>query len=288
VIRSLVVGTRVALEFVWHTDLKPSNVGISMTESVHPSSNESDVTDAESAHLAESLERAEERLWKRHRLVWWTTLVGPLLVTVAILWGINAFTGAEYTTRLITTALTGVLLFGRFIILAGHDSEVAAVSGSFSSGQLFLIVTYLDLMVGLLLIFHAGFLFRLPWFGSRATSLIDDGRFLIRSQPWIRRTTFVGLVLFVAIPLAAMGSVGGTIFGRMLGVPRVRIYLAIILGSLLGNGVMWYGSDLINRFVDKHHPVVRFGGVVLVLCLIALIEFLYRRTKRSKLHSHPA
>ncbi|MFT5324983.1 MAG: putative membrane protein [Planctomycetaceae bacterium] len=256
-----------------------------MTESVHPSSNESDVSDAD---LAESLERAEERLWRRHRLVWWTTLVGPLLVTVVILSGVNAFTGAEYTTRLITTALTGVLLFGRFIILGGHDSEVAAVTGSFSSGQLFLMVTYLDLMVGILLSFHAGFLFRLPWFGSRATSLVDDGRFLIRSQPWIRRATFVGLVLFVAIPLAAMGSVGGTIFGRMLGVPRIRIFLAILLGSVLGNGVMWYGSDLINRFVDKHHPVVRFGGVLLVLVLIALIEFLYRRTKRSNLNSPPA
>lgn len=257
-----------------------------MSESEH--STESDVSNPESEDLAESLDRAEERLWRRHRLVWWTTLVGPLLVTVVILSGVNAFTGAEYTTRLITTALTGVLLFGRFIILGGHDSEVAALTGSFSSGQLFLMVTYLDLMAGILLIFHAGFLFRLPWFGSRATSLVDDGRFLIRSQPWIRRATFVGLVLFVAIPLAAMGSVGGTIFGRMLGVPRIRIFLAILLGSALGNGVMWYGSDLINRFVDKHHPVVRFGGVLLVLVLIALIEFLYRRTKRSNLDSPPA
>jgi len=222
-----------------------------MSESEHSTSTESDVSNPESEDLAESLDRAEERLWRRHRLVWWATLVGPLLVTVAILLGIYAFTGAEYTTRLLTTALTGVLLFGRFIILGGHDSEVAAVTGSFSSGQLFLMVTYLDLMVGILLIFHAGFLFRLPWFGSRAASLVDDGRFLIRSQPWIRRATFLGLVLFVAIPLAAMGSVGGTIFGRMLGVPRVRIFLAILLGSLLGNGVMRYGSDLINQFVDN-------------------------------------
>ena len=254
-----------------------------MTESVHPISNESAVRDAESTDLAESLEQAEEQLWLRHRLVWWSTLLGPLLVTAAIVSSITAFAGTEYTVRLVTTALTGVLLFGRFIILAGHDSEVAAVTGSFSSEQLFLMVTYLDLIVGILLIFHAGFLFRLPWFGSRATSLIDDGRFLIQTQPWIRRATFLGLVLFVAIPLAAMGSVGGTIFGRMLGVPRLRIFLAIILGSLLGNGVMLYGSELINQFIDKHHPVVRFGGVILVLGLVALIEVLYRRTKRSHL-----
>tara|TARA_R110002072_G_scaffold13481_2_gene56847 strand:+ start:35966 stop:36745 length:780 start_codon:yes stop_codon:yes gene_type:complete len=256
-----------------------------MPDSEHATADESRIPDVESAALAESLDQAEERLWQQHRLIWWATLLGPLLTTVAILSGVYVITGADYTTRLLTTALTGVLLFGRFIILGGHDPEVASVTGRFSSGQLFLMVTYLDLMVGILLIFHAGFLFRLPWFGSRAASLVDDGRFLIRSQPWIRRATFAGLVLFVAIPLAAMGSVGGTIFGRMLGVQRIRIFLAIVLGSLLGNGVMWYGSDLINRFVDKHHPVVRFGGVILILCLIALIEFLYRRTKRSNLLS---
>jgi len=259
-----------------------------MTESESSRLDQFNVADSEPEDLAESLERAEERLWRRHRIVWWLTLVGPFLVTAAILTVVYTFAGGDYTTRLLTTALTGVFLFGRFIILAGHDPEVAAVTGSFSSGQLFMMVTYLDLMVAVLLIFHAGFLFRLPWFGSRATALVEDGRFLIRSQPWIRRATFAGLVLFVAIPLAAMGSVGGTIFGRMLGVPRFRIFLAILFGSLLGNGVMWCGSDLINRFVDKHHPVVRFGGILLVLGLIALIELLYRRTKRAELSSQSA
>lgn len=235
--------------------------------------------------FAASLKQAEDALWRRHRILWWITLVGPVLVTASIVATVYIFAGGEFAGQLVTTALTGMLLFGRFIILAGHDPEVARVTGSFSSGQLFLMVTYLDLIVATVLIFHAGFLFRLPWFGSRATALVDDGRFLIHAQPWIRRATFFGLVLFVAIPLAAMGSVGGTIFGRMLGVSRARIFMAILLGSLLGNSVMWYGSDLINRFVDKHHPVVRFGGVVLILMLIALIELLYRRTRRAELQS---
>lgn len=241
-----------------------------------------------SLDLVSELDDSEQRLWKRHRLIWWLTFVGPVLVTIGILACVYAVTGRETTTTLITTALSGVFLFGRFIILAGHDPEVAATAGGFSSGQLFFMVTYLDLVVAVILIFHAGFLFRLPWFGSRANAMIDDGRFLIRSQPWIRRATFAGLVLFVAIPLAAMGSVGGTIFGRMLGVARGRIIAAIICGSMLGNGVMWLGSDLVNRFVDKHHPVVRFGGVIIILGLIVLIEFLYRRTKRADLDQQVA
>ncbi len=237
--------------------------------------------ETDAAELTASLTQAEEQLWKRHRIVWWATLAGPVLLTVVALSAIYLFAGAAFTQRLLTTALSGLFLFGRFIILAGHDPEVAKVTGSLSSLQLFAMVTYLDLIVAVTLIFHTGFLFRLPWFGSRATAFVNDGRFLIRSHPWIRRTTFLGLVLFVAIPLAAMGSVGGTILGRILGVARLRIFFAILLGSLLGNGMMWLGSDLINRFVDKHHPVVRFGGIILILTLIAVIEFFYRRAKRA-------
>ncbi|MBI1310627.1 hypothetical protein GC176_04900 [bacterium] len=235
----------------------------------------------DAAELTASLDKAEERLWLRHRAIWWATLAGPLLITIALLVTVFVAAGADFTQRLLTTALSGLFLFGRFIILAGHDPEVARVTGGLSSPQLFVMVTYLDVIVAVTLIFHTGFLFHLPWFGSRATAFVADGRFLIRSHPWIRRTTFLGLVLFVAIPLAAMGSVGGTILGRMLGVTRLRIFLAILFGSLLGNSVMWLGSDLINHFVDKHHPVVRFGGIILILTLIGAIEFFYRRAKRT-------
>ena len=261
-----------------------------IVDELSPNPGQSDFsnTDCGGPDLVSELDDSEQRLWKRHRLIWWLTLVGPVFVTIGILAGVYAAAGRETMVTLMTTALAGMFLFGRFIILAGHDPEVAAAAGGFSSGQLSLMVTYLDLIVAVVLIFHAGFIFRLPWFGSRATALIDDGRFLIRSQPWIRRTTFAGLVFFVAIPLAAMGSVGGTIFGRMLGVARGRIIAAIICGSMLGNGVMWFGSDLVNRFVDKHHPVVRFGGVTIILALIVLIEFLYRRTKRASLSQQGA
>ncbi|MDA1014242.1 MAG: small multi-drug export protein [Planctomycetota bacterium] len=226
--------------------------------------------------------KADERLWQRHRVVWSATLFGPLATTGIVIGVVSLNAGAEYTMRLLTAALAGLFLFGRFIILGGLDPEVAEVTGSLTSAQLFAMVTYLDLTVAAVLVFHAGALFRLPWFGSRAKALVNDAEFLIHSQPWVRRATFVGLVLFVAIPLAAMGSVGGTILGRMLGVSRPRIFLAILMGSLLGNGIMWLGSDLVNSVVDKHHPVVRFGGVALIGCLIALIEFTFRRVRRSQ------
>jgi uncharacterized membrane protein len=230
--------------------------------------------------ITTELTQEDRSLYRSNPLLWWGTLIAPFAVSLAVLGLLYVTVGAGYTQRLLSALLAGLFLFGRFIILGGQDPEVAEVAGGMTSGALFLMVTYMDLFVATLLVFHSAFLFRLPWFGSRAAALVEDGRFFLNSQPWIRRATFSGVVLFVAFPLAAMGSVGGTIFGRLLGMTRITTFVAVFCGSLLGNGLMWRASEWINAVVDKQHPIIRYGGVVLILGLIAGIESAYRRAKR--------
>lgn len=232
------------------------------------------------ATVTQEMERDDDSLYRQSPLVWWLTLLAPIAVSLMLLAGLYFGAGPGYTRRLLSSLLAGLFLFGRFIILGGHDREVADVTGGMTSGELFLMVTYMDVFVAVVLVFHSAFLFRLPWFGSRAAALVEDGRFFVTSQPWVRRATFSGVVLFVAFPLAAMGSVGGTIFGRLLGLTRLTTFIAVLIGSLLGNGTMWWASELINKHVDKQHPVVRYGGITLILLLVAGIESAYRRAKR--------
>lgn len=51
----------------------------------------------------------------------------------------------------------------------------------------------------------------------------------------------------MSFPLQATGSVGGSLFGRMLGMSRVATFVAIVIGNVIGNGVMYLGSDLISE-----------------------------------------
>jgi uncharacterized membrane protein len=238
-----------------------------------------------SRQLRDSYSEFETGFRRKHPVLWWSSLLGPLIVSVVVLLVVYVVAGAEYTRRLLTMVAAALWFFGRFVILGGHDPDVAQYAGGMSSGELFCMVLYLDVMVAFLLAFHVGYLFRLPIIGPRVGALVADARFILEAQRWMRRAAFVGVLLFVSFPLQATGSVGGSLFGRMLGMSRVATFFAIVIGSVIGNGVMYLGSDLINAYFDKNHPLVKYGGLVLIVLVIVLLNWWYQRKKRRYLQS---
>lgn len=223
----------------------------------------------------------ERSLRDEHPRLWALTLFGPIVLTAVLLAVIWLLAGPDYTKKLILMALMALWLFGRFIILGGSDPDVAQVAGSISSLELFAMVLYMDLAFATVLAFHLGFLFRVPLIGRRLRALIVDSQFVLSRQPWIRRATFLGLVLFVTFPVSATGSVGGSIFGRLLGLSRLATFAAIAIGSVIGNGVMLLASDFIGAHLDKSHPLVKYGGIALVLVIVLLLESRYRRLRQQ-------
>ena len=99
--------------------------------------------------------------------------------------------------------------------------------------------------------FHMGVVFRIPFVGPKIASMVSDGQFILRKQPWIRRAAFIGLVVFVVFPTSTTGSVGGSIFGRILGMKRWRVVTAILCGSLLGNGLMLVFSEQLSKAFQR-------------------------------------
>ncbi len=215
-------------------------------------------------------------------------MLGPFLMTAAVLCAVWFVAGPDYVRRLLVMAVATLSIFGRFIILAGNDPDIAQLNESMNSTELFFMVFYLDVAVAMVLAFHLGFLFRLPVLGWRLKELIVDGRFILSRQPWIGRVTFLGLVSFVAFPLAATGSVGGSIFGRLLGLSRWATFCGIVIGSLIGNGSMLWASDFIGEHFDKNHPAIKYGGIAIVLGVILFLESRYRRMRNEYARKRPA
>lgn len=233
------------------------------------------------SNLPDPFEGFERSFLDDHPKLWTFTLLTPFVSTALVLAIIWLTAGPAYTNKLIVMALMTLWLLGRFIILGGSDPDVAEVAGSMSSLELFLMVFYLDVAVAMLLAFHLGFLFKLPFIGHKLQALVVDGRFILSRQRWIRRATFLGLVVFVTFPLAATGSVGGSIFGRLLGLSRLATFLGILIGSLIGNGVMLAASEFVGDQLNKNHPLVKFGGLALVLALVLFLESRYRRMRQQ-------
>ncbi len=248
---------------------------------------------ADTANADSAADLIEKPLRDTHPLIWLLTLVGPFALTAAILvllWGAY---GWEYMARLVSTAVVTFFFFGRFIIVLGQTTgEADGMRLLFSPQQLALMVFYMDLMVATLLTCHLRFLFRLPALGWRLRELINDGRFILEAHPWMGKVTFLGIVAFVTFPLAATGSVGGSIFGRLLGMTRIATFLGVVLGSIIGCGVMYVGAEIINEHVYKgeqeQNPWLFWGGVAFVAALILILNHRYRQLKKHHMDRRAA
>lgn len=237
------------------------------------------ITSAIDAVRMDDLHSSEEQFRASHPLCWQLTLYSPLLLTTALIGFLLVQTGWEFTSKLVTSAVITVCVLGRFIILSGSNGTFQDTDGSLASEHLFALVCYLDVMTALVLAFHIGFLFRVPYIGPRIAALVTDGHFILDAHPWMRRATFFGLIAFVGFPLAATGSIGGSIFGRLLGMSRLATFFGIVTGTLLGNSTMFLFSDLMGHYVDKENFYLKYGGLLIIVVLVVVLERRYRKLK---------
>jgi len=218
-----------------------------------------------------------------HRIAWWMALVGPFLLTAILLGFIYLIQGPKVALSYVAAAASAFFLFGRFIILMGAQEANVADAPLFlkhlEPRNLFMMLTYLDVMVALFVAFHMGIIFRLPVIGPKIADMVTDGQFILRKQPWIRRAAFFGLVGFVIFPTSTTGSIGGSIFGRLLGMHRLRVVLAILAGSVLGNGLMLMFSKQIAKSGLGDNWALRISGVMAMLFALFLFEKKFRSLK---------
>lgn len=224
----------------------------------------------------------EKNLKRAMPVAWAVTLFGPFVLTLLLLASLAVAHGPGFTSKLIGTALATFFFFGRFVILGGADPEMEELQQFFSPEFLFAMVVYMDAMMAMMFVFHAAFLFKIPWIGPRLRDLAKDGHFILKKNPWIRRAAVLGLVAFVAFPLAATGSVGGAILSRILGLSRLRAFFAIVAGSLVGCGMMYFGSQLINRYLPRDSAWITIGGVLVIAGIILFLNVWYRRLKERE------
>ena len=239
--------------------------------------------------LIRSITGFESSFRRQFPAIWIATLIGPLVVTVGLLVVIGLISGAQTAFNFVWASLATFFVFGRFVILIGQDSEALAESTNWISEmgmtplQLFGMLTYMDVLVALFVTFHMGILFRVPWVGDKIAGLASDGKFIMEQQPWLRRLAFFALIGFVIFPTSTTGSIGGSIFGRLLGLGRFRTVLGVVIGSLLGNSLMFFFAREINQWVGPDSFWLKLSGILLLVVGVMFIEWRYRQAKNRYL-----
>ncbi|NIR32725.1 MAG: small multi-drug export protein [Gammaproteobacteria bacterium] len=170
---------------------------------------------------------------------------------------------------------------GRFLALAPVAYQGFAFSPFVIAGIVLLVETCVALFVSV----NLDVLHGLPRIGKGLRAMEQGGEATLAQHPWIRRTTWTGVALFLSLPLPTTGPVGGTVIARLIGLGPERSFAAVVAGDALGVFVVALAAHGIITWV----PLRPDGALVVVLrlavivALIALLTWLwYRRTRRPR------
>jgi len=230
----------------------------------------------EHERMVESFLTFEKSFHKNYFPLWFGTLVGPWIVTLVAFGVVYAIYGPKFGGQLLVATGASFAFLGRFSIITPFPGLTPT--------NLFWMVTFQDAMVALFFAFHVGFMFRVPWIGPKIASLSSDSEFILAHQPWMKRMTFLGLLAFIAFPLAATGSVGGAIFGRLLGLSRWAIFWGSTIGAVIGNAAMLFLVEVVKDNLPENlqdSAIIKWGGIPIILLIIFILERRYSSMKRA-------
>ena len=228
------------------------------------------------ASAVASLEHESDDLWKQYPAVAWLTLTAPLWISALVLAGVTIWRGAE-TARLVVLATLTATAAGRFIIWGGGDSTVGLTALELAG-----VMLCMDFMCAVLLTWHAGFLFHIPWVGPRLRAAVREGTAMLKQKPWMRRLTTLAVLMFVMLPISSTGSIGGSLLGRLLGMSRAATFAVVILGSVLGCSVMLLGAELLEPLMESAGPGVRYAGLAVVVGIGVILSRRYLSTLQGQ------
>jgi hypothetical protein len=140
-----------------------------------------------------------------------------------------------------------------------------------------LAVAFLDIIVGLFLVWNFDFTKKIPILGKWITKLECKGKDMMKESKYLEGLSFVGVILFVMFPFQGSGGVGASIVGRAIGMNPYRVWGAIIIGAISGTLLIAYAADSFFKVFLEN----RIIGFIILAVVVALAAFMILR-KRKK------
>jgi len=206
------------------------------------------------------------------------TLAIPPLVAVGLLIVAAVFKGPAFAAALVGQAFLIFFVLGKFAILQGPINE------TFTSFELAALVAYMDVSIAVVLVYNLPRLYRVKRFGRTLEDLAEHGLYMLEQKPWLRRVTVFGVMAFVMFPLTGTGAIGGSIFGRLLGLSARRTLAAIATGASVGSfGIAYFGDFVTSVFTDDVRQSWEFktSGVAALVLMIGIVWWRGRKVTQE-------
>lgn len=194
-----------------------------------------------------------------------------------VIFGMGAYLLAPVGTEIVVPVLV--------ITLRALDASLAVqVLGIVS-------VVLVDVFTAWFIAWNWDLLERTPYLGAGLRRVEEKCRAIIARRKWGERATLVALATYVALPFQMTGGLFGSVLGRVMGLDRTRVFLAIVAGSLagavpVGAFAILVAPGVLDAFVAAFSSrqaqlVGLVAGILITFAFVAVTIILYRRGRRA-------
>ena len=173
------------------------------------------------------------------------------------------------------------LIVAYFVPPAGKESIIPiAILMGYPWWLVTLVIFLLDVAVSLFVVWNFDLALKIPLVGRLLESGMAMGRNYTETQPWLRRFSTVGLILFIFFPLQGTGAMNGSILGRLLGLEKSRVFSCVCVGSLASCLVIALGADVLLG-VYQRDPALGIGllAAIVVAVLAGVVGWRIRKKR---------
>ena len=176
--------------------------------------------------------------------------------------------------------IVGTAMFAYFFPPLGKESVIpGAIWGGlldhFSPGVAIVLIAssiaFVDIISGLFLLWNFDLVEKVPLLGTYIRKFEKKGKNYLAKKQWVERVAFVGVILFVMFPFQGSGAVGATILGRIIGMNKLKVWFAIIIGAIGGCFLIamisyYLGGVILTAFKDS----AIYIGIIFLCVLLAV------------------
>jgi uncharacterized membrane protein len=197
----------------------------------------------------------------------------PILIGIAVVLTVGYF--LDDYLRLRYWSLITAYFFPPF----GKETVIpAGIVAGIHPTTIALSIAFVDIIVALFLVYNYDLAKKIPFVGKFIVRIEKIGRSSSDKYRWLKPLRFIGIILFVMVPFQGSGGLVGSIVGRLIGMKRWTVFIAISIGAIVGCLLIGYFADAILSVLVKN---LLLGVMILIIILvIGIMIFISKKTKK--------
>lgn len=149
-------------------------------------------------------------------------------------------------------------------------------------------IVMVDVFTALFIAWNWELLERVPFLGAGLGRVEAKCRAVIARRKWGEGATLAALAAYVALPVQMTGGLFSSVLGRVMGLPKTRVFLAVVGGSLAGAVPMGILAVVVRDpiLLALQSPTVQTvaaaAGILITVAFVVVVYLLYRRGKTNE------